>query len=342
MTPAGPNVHAANKRAVAANLRRLITGPVDELSDAAGATYAEDARLFAFHPVNEVEGAAAIAAHLWKPLRDAFPDLERRDEILVAGEYEDEHFVAVMSYLQGTFRKDWLDIPANQAVVTLRCCEINRVDKDHRIVESHVIIDTLDVMRQAGFWPVAPSLGTEAPWPSPATGDGVSLDACDHERGAEALAIVKAMHAGLGQFDGKDLKSMDHARFWESGLMWYGPSGIGTTKGLEGFEAHHQIPFLRAFPDRHVHKHITNIHDGDYVVTGGWPSVVATHSGPDWLGVGPTGEFIRMRVMDFYRVDGDLIAENWVPIDIVDILRQMHVDVFARLRHMAGRPRREL
>ena len=38
-----------------------------------------------------------------------------------------------------------------------------------RIAESHVIIDTLDVMRQAGYWPIAPSLGTEAPWPSPAT-----------------------------------------------------------------------------------------------------------------------------------------------------------------------------
>ena len=135
---------------------------------------------------------------------------------------------------------------------------------------------------------------------------------------------------------------MDHARFWEPGFMWYGPSGIGTSKGLDGFEAHHQIPFLRAFPDRRVHKHIANIYDGDFVVTGGWPSVVATHTGPDWLGLGATGKFIRMRVMDFYRVDGDLIAENWVPIDIADILRQMGSDIFGLVRHRAGDPRRTL
>ncbi len=342
MTAAGPGEHAANKRAVASNLRSLLTEPLDSLAEIAAGTYAKDARLFAFHPVNEAEGATEIARALWQPLRASFPDLERRDQIVVAGEYEGRNFVSAMSYLQGTFANDWLDIPASHEVVTLRCCEIHRVGDDQRIDQSHVIIDTLDVMRQAGVWPIAPSLGTEAPWPSPGGAGGVNLESCDFERGAESLRLVKAMHAGLGQFDGKDLKSMDHARYWEPGFMWYGPSGIGTSKGLAGFEAHHQIPFLRAFPDRRVDRHIANIHDGDYVVTGGWPSVVATHTGPDWLGVGPTGEFIRMRVMDFYRVDGDLIAENWVPIDIVDILRQMHVDVFARLRHLTGKPRREL
>ncbi len=338
MTAAGPADHAANKRAVASNLRALLTEPLDALDDAAAAAYSDGAKLHAFHPVNDATGAADIVHALWRPLRESFPDLERQDQILVAGSYEGQDYVSAMSFLTGGFEKDWLDIPANNEVVTLRCCEIHAVD-DGRIVESHVLIDTLDLMRQAGCWPVAPSLGEEYSWPGPATGDGVNLNECDHERGAMALRIVKAMHAGLGQFDGKSLESMDHARFWEPDFMWYGPSGIGTTTGLAEFEAHHQIPFLRAFPDRHVDKHIANIHDGDYVVTGGWPSVVATHTGPDWLGVGPTGEFIRMRVMDFYRVDGDLIAENWVPIDIVDILRQMGVDVFARMRHLEGRPR---
>lgn len=333
--------HAANKRAVTLNLRRLFTVPVADLARVAAEAYTPGARLRAFHPVNDVDGADAIASELWMPLREAFPDLERREQIVVAGSYQDKDFVCCMSYLQGSFKADWLGIPATHGIATLRCCEINQVC-DGRIVESHVLIDTLDMMRQAGVWPIAPSLGTEAPWPSPADGCGVNLDFVDHERGSAALKLVKAMHAGLGHFDGKDLQSMDHARYWEPGFLWYGPAGIGSSKGLGGFEAHHQIPFLLAFPDRRVDKHIANIYDGDYVVTGGWPSVVATHTGPDWLGLGPTGNFIRMRVMDFYRVDGELIAENWVPIDIADILRQMNVDVFARVRHRAGDPRRTL
>ena len=151
-----------------------------------------------------------------------------------------------------------------------------------------------------------------------------------------------SLTAGLGQFDGEDLASMEHARFWEPGFMWYGPSGIGTSKGLSGFETHHQIPFLLGFPDRGVNRHIANVCDGDYVVTGGWPSVIGTHTGPDWLGLGPTGRKVNFRVMDFYRVNGDLIAENWVPIDITDVLMQLGVDVFARVRHLAGEPRRTL
>ena len=333
--------HAANKKTVALSLRRLLDVADADLEQAAAEAYAPDACLHAFHPVNEHDGAGSIARELWAPLRRAFPDLERREQIVVAGTYQEKDFVCSMSFLQGSFAEDWLGIPATHDIVTLRCCEINQVI-DGRIVESHVLIDTLDVMRQAGVWPIAPSLGSETTWLSPADSSGVNLDAVEHERGREALKLVKAMHAGLGTFDGKDLRSMDHARYWEPGFLWYGPSGIGTTKGLAGFEAHHQIPFLRAFPDRRVDKHIANIYDGDYVVTGGWPSVVATHSGPDWLGVGPTGNFIRMRVMDFYRVASDLIAENWVPIDIADILRQMGVDVFARVRHRAGSPRRLL
>ena len=330
--------HAANKRAVADKLRALFDTPASELPAAVDAAYAENATVRAFHPVNDLSGRRAVTEKLWQPLRTSFPDLERRDQIVAASNYQGKDFVCILSLLQGIFAVDWLDIPATGRVAVLRCCEIHEVS-DERIVASHVLIDTLDLMRQAGVWPIAPSLGAEGAWASPNGSSPIDLDACDHERGAVALRIIKDMHAGLGKFDGSDLKSMDHARFWEPGFLWYGPAGIGTSKGLAEFEENHQIPFLRAFPDRRLDSHVANVYDGDYVVTGGWPSVVATHTGPDWLGSGPTGNFIRFRVMDFYRVDGDLIAENWVPIDIANVLLQMNIDVFARVRHLSGRPR---
>ncbi len=336
-----PLSHAANKSAVVSNLRNILRAPIADLRQAVADTYTDDAKLFAFHPVNEHQGADAICDALWRPIRASFPDIERRDQVVIGGSYKESDYVCTFSVLQGTFASDWLGIPASHGVATLNCGEMNRIE-DGRIVESHVLIDVLDLMHQANCWPLAPSLGAEGMWRGPATQDGVRLDVADSERGAETLKIVKDMHAGLLAFDGKDLSSMHHARYWTENFMWYGPSGIGTTRGLKGFEAHHQIPFLRAFPDRKVANHVANVGDGDFVVTGGWPSVVATHSGPDWLNTGPTGKQIAMRVMDFYRVDGNKIAENWVPIDIVDILRQMNVDVFARLQHLLGEPRRAL
>lgn len=331
-------VNAAQKRAVHDKLHAICNTADSKLESTVAKTYEAGAELNAFHPVDQQSGSTAIAAALWKPLRESLPDVERRDLIVAASDYDDRQFVACMGHYQGNFVSDFHGIPATHGVVMLRYGEIHEI-KGERIARSFVIVDLLDLMRQAGCWPTAPSLGAEETWPSPARPVGVRPDTVDPVRGAEALQPVINMHKALLSFDGKTLESMDHARYWTPDFLWYGPSGIGTTRGLAGFQAHHQIPFLRAFPDRKGGKHIAKIADGDFVVTGGWPSVVATHTGPDWLGLGPTGRAVNMRVMDFYRIDGELIAENWVPIDIIDILRQLGVDALGRMRHRTGEPR---
>ena len=43
-----------------------------------------------------------------------------------------------------------------------------------------------------------------------------------------------------------------------------------------------------------------------------------------------------MRVMDFWKREGGLLDENWVFIDLLDLLHQMDFDVLGRLRE-AGR-----
>lgn len=333
--------HSRNKRFVQRRLQALCRASVDDLEDSVGAVYADDARLFAFHPVNECTGAAAIASALWRPLRSALPDLQRRVSILIAGESGGRDLVAVMGHLQGTFTRPLFDIPPTHGVVHIRYGEVHRV-VNGRISETWMIADLLDLMRQAGCYPIAPALGAEGRWPGPATQDGVLPDKVGPDRGAESLRLVRRMHAGLLRFDGKRLESMDHEQYWTPDFLWYGPSGIGTTRGLHGFRAHHQVPFLRAFPDRRVEHHFGQVGDGNYAVTGGWPSVVATHLGPGFLAMPATGRSVGMRVMDFYRVEDGLIAENWVPIDMIDLLGQMGVDVFERVRHLQGRPRMSL
>ena len=39
-----------------------------------------------------------------------------------------------------------------------------------------------------------------------------------------------------------------------------------------------------------------------------------------------------VRDFDWYRREGDLLIQNWVPIDIIDLYLQMDVDLFDRLR----------
>jgi hypothetical protein len=212
-------------------------------------------------------------------------------------------------------------------------------------------------MRQAGIWPLAPSLGVEEMWQAPITADGLRLAPSDPVESRASLEQTLAMHKSLAEFDDpgglsrEALIAMPQRDHWHPKMMWYGPAGIGTTRGLSGFVEGHQLPFRVAFhrPQgsfeevtaeraRHGAGHYIRIGDGPYSVTGGWPSVYARHMGGGFCGLPPTGKPVFMRVMDFYLHHEGLIRENWVPLDMLDLFRQMGVDPFARALSVLGRP----
>lgn len=328
------------KRMVDAGLRQLATAPPEARAAAAAEIFAADCRFHISHPFNDLAGLDAGLEGFFTPLLGSLRHAARTHAIVASGSFEGAQFVTVMGHYHGTFTGDCVGIPASHKPVWIRFGEIHRIESG-RIAESWMLPDMLDLIRQAGLWPLAPSLGAEHQWPAPG-GNARALSANDPEDGRSSLALVLKMHAALGTFDGKTLESMDLAPYWTPDFAWYGPAGIGTAFGLDGFRTVHQIPFLIAFPDRRGGQHVTRIGDGDFVVTGGWPSVTATHSGDGWLGMPATGRPVGMRVMDFYRCENGLIAENWVPLDIIYLLLQMGYDVFGRIAHLRGNPRTTL
>jgi predicted ester cyclase len=343
MTPAD---HIAIKRSVRHGLTALAESGAASLRRALSTAYHPGAVWRGSHPLNEMQGLDAIAANVWEPLHRALPDLERRDVICVGGTFEERHYVATVGHYCGTFRQPWLTIPATGRPLYVRYGEVHQI-VDGLIVQTTALWDVLDVMRQAGFWPLAPSLGTEGRWPGPLLADGIVVTPQDPAQSAASIAQTLAMHKTLGDYDdlankGRDgLLDMPQKQHWHPKMMWYGPSGIGTTRGLQGFVDYHQLPFRTAFPkriggtqwtDRSKGGHYIRIGDGPFSVTGGWPSVGARHVGGNFLGVGPTGRDVTMRVMDFYFHQEGLIRENWVPLDIIHLLLQMDVDVFARMQ----------
>lgn len=337
--PVNQVANITNKRQLMDIMQAMVSASPAGLKDTVRSGYHTGARVNVTHPVNELANLDQVVARLWRPLRHAIPDVERRDDIVAAGRYRDADWIGCIGHYAGTFENDWLDIPATRGVVTVRYAEGHEL-RDGKVARSYVFIDFLDLMRQAGYWPIAPSLGREMRWLPPMTHDGVILTPQDDAVSQRSIERILRMHAALGYYDGQAptravLDKMEMARHWHPNFMWYGPAGIGTTRGLRGFEDYHQIPFLVAFPDRGGSEtgHFIRIGDGNYAVTGGWGYLQATHSGNDYLGVPPTGKRVEMRVMDFYRCDENTIVENWVPFDIPHLLLQMGVDVFGRMRH---------
>ena len=55
------------------------------------------------------------------------------------------------------------------------------------------------------------------------------------------------------------------------------------------------------------------------------------HNG-EYAGVPATGKLMTIRDFDWWKREGDLLVENWIPIDLIDLFRQMGVDLMDRLR----------
>lgn len=321
----------SQKLAYVAALSSLAQRPAEQWPDALSDLYHADVQWHGPHPINDHRGSRAVVKAFWEPFLNALPDVERRDDILIAGTFKDGSWVGTTGYYTGTFVNDWLGIPATGGVLNVHFGEFSRLEEG-RVCEVYLILDILDVIRQAGRWPTglpkSPGITDRAP--GPASQDGVVLTAGEATESNASLALVEAMIAGLMSYDGRTLASMGMTRFWHPQMMWYGPAGIGSSRRLKGFEDVHQRAFLTAFPDRVGGDHKARIGDGAYVGSTGWPSVRATHLGP-WLGVPPTGRRISMRVMDFWRREGELLRENWVFIDQLDLLMQMDFDVMAKV-----------
>ena len=337
--PVEQSANIASKQHVIDIMQSLVNVQASEVSEAISSSYHPDASVNVTHPINELSGLDSFAEKLWKPMRIALPDVERRDDIVAGGIYRDTNWIGCLGHYLGTFENDWLGIPATHGVVAVRYAEGHELH-DGKIAKSYVFIDFLDLMRQAGYFPIAPSLGREMRWMPPLTHDGVILTSQQNATSQASIERVLRMHGALGLYNGglptrATLDEMMMVEHWHPNFMWYGAGGIGTTRGLKGFEDHHQIPFLVAFPDRKGSDigHFIRIGDGNYVVTGGWGYLQATHTGNNFLGVPATGKRVIMRIMDFYRCDENTIVENWVPFDIPHLLLQMGVDVFGRMRH---------
>ncbi|MGI9346930.1 MAG: ester cyclase [Gammaproteobacteria bacterium] len=333
------NNMVAIKKDLLPKMQNIAAASADDVGKALAAAYHDNAEWRGAHPLNEMSGLAALTEKVWRPLLTAMPDLERRDVIFIGGETKGKTQVAALGHYLGTFKNDWLGIPASGGAVYLRYGEVHEI-VNGKIARSSAIWDLLNLMRQVGIWMLPPSMGSEEMWPCPLSADGVVLTETTPEESQKSVATVLAMHQSLQDYDDtKDrsrqgLIDMPQKKYWHPKMMWYGPAGIGTSRGLEGFVDVHQLPFRQAMPNRLGLGHYVCFGDGKYSVTGGWPSVRADHKFGDWMGMPPTGQILNMRVMDFYLNDEGLIRENWIPLDIIDILRQMGTDVFARLRAM--------
>lgn len=330
------NIHERNKQFLNQFRSALYDCDVTKLRAQLRPLFAPDCVIHLAFPFEDLTGSAELFEKVYQPLLTAVPDLERRDFILMAGESGGRNWVGCGGHYVGVMKRPFLNIPPTQHVVAMRYHEFFRIE-DSKIVEMQALWDIPLLMMQANAWPMTPSLGVEWLIPAPATQDGIITAAYNKAQAEASVKLVLDMLTDMGKHPLRgDVEAMNLEKYWHPKMLWYGPAGIGTMRGIAGFRHWHQIPFLKAMPDRRgaVTKADTFFGDGNYVGTTGWPNMQMTLSGDGWLGIAPANQELTMRSLDFWRVEDGLIRENWVLVDLLSVYDQLGVDVFERMREM--------
>ncbi len=302
------------------------------------AFFAPDAKINVVHPFNECAGTADYSQRVLSAIGSAFTDVTRSDYIAFGGAFEGHDWVTSTGYYTGEFQAPFLGIAPTGEMAHLRFGEFHRMN-DGRAVESYIYLDIPELMIAANAWPINDSPGATRGFTGylngPTTCDGLQWGENDPIHSASSCDLVTTMLHGLATEDEA------WRPFWNDDMVWYGPGAFGSFYGIEGF-ARFQVPFEQTFSEwiggavpGSQTKHFTRFADGDYVCSGGWPSLNAVQVNP-FLGQPATGKRLFMRVCDWWRREGDKLAENWVFVDVPHVLLQMGFDVFADLEMEAA------
>jgi len=170
------------------------------------------------------------------------------------------------------------------------------------------------------------------PTPGPMSGDGLFASG----DGSATMSHVLDMLTDLCRHPANpDPAVMQLEKYWHPAFNWYGPAGIGTSRGISGFRNWHQIPFLNAMPDRRLDAVADLMShwfaEGDYVCETGWPNMRLTLTDDGWMGIAPVDKEVCLRSLDFWRMEDGLIRENWVLVDLLDVYAQVGINVLGRM-----------
>lgn len=342
-------LNQANKEAVWDLWQRLNHATDEQSPGLLRAALHEDVNWNVSAPIDQLIGVESVIADFWLPLRQAFPDLKRAPYVFMGGTDEGashyasdagQEWVSGTGYLTGSFVNDWLGIPATGRKTNI-WFGVFYVMRAGKIAEAYLQLDILAVIRQAGFQLMPPAPGAEGgKIPGPLAKDGILLTEQDALESRKTAQLVSAMGAGMRRYqrarDGGDLRSMEQNKYWHPDMKWYGPSGIGACHTLEEYEDYHQRNWLHGFGDRDLMDAASGrrmgwIGEGAYCCGGIWDGAFSYNHG-DYAGIPATGKLMTMRDFDWWKREGELLIENWVPIDMIDLLRQLDINLMARLQ----------
>ena len=294
-----------------------------------------DYQWYGVYPFNEQNCGDAVAEVFWVPFLSTWSNVQRRQDVFLAGtsEIDNTDWVISMGHFMGLLDGNWLGFPASRKIAFLRYADFNCI-KDGKIIRSSFFCDLIGFMYQLGINPLPPQTGASFIYPGPRTHDGLLFEPQDQRESRKTLELVNRMIGDLSDLNknGNDCPSPDLLKkTWHDDMIWYGPAGIGASYTIPRYQEQHQLPFRKGLKDKVFNGHICRFAEGNYAGFFGWPNLTNTATG-GFLGLPASGTPADMRVVDIYRRQGEKLSENWVLIDLPWWLKQQGVDVLERTK----------
>jgi hypothetical protein len=294
-----------------------------------------DYQWYGVYPFNEQNGGDAVVKVFWIPFLSAWSNVQRRQDVFLAGtsEIDNTDWVISMGHFMGLLDGNWLGFPASRKIAFLRYADFNCI-KDGKIIRSSFFCDLIGFMHQLGINPLPPQTGASFIYPGPRTHDGLLFEPQDQRESQKTLELVNRMIGDLTDLNKNenDCPPPDLlTKTWHDDMIWYGPAGIGASYTIPRYQEQHQYPFRRGLKDKVFNGHICRFAEGNYAGFFGWPNLTNTATG-GFLGLPASGTAADMRIVDIYRRQGEKLSENWVLIDLPWWLKQQGVDVLERTK----------
>ena len=290
------------------------------------------------YPFVMLDSTEAVCEKLWRPFRKSVTKIQRRQDIFMAGKNsladDNSIWVVSMGHLMGLYDKPWLHIPPTRKMAFLRYCEFHQI-QNGKICHQATWIDIPHLMAQAGVNPFPPQTGAELVQPGPMTHDGLLFDEQDPAVSQKTLDTMNGMIKTMDNWKQDLTLEEELAVTWHDDMIWWGPTGIGSSYTIERYAKQHSGPMRQTCKDRIFYGHVCRMAEGHFGGWFGWPNLTVTPTG-GFMGMPASNKPSDMRVIDIYRRDGDKLAENWVFIDMLYFWKQQGLDILERAKSLNG------
>jgi len=218
------------------------------------------------------------------------------------------------TYAKGVWKAPLGPLQPTQQVTSVRICDFYLLDGP-RIQHNWMMIDMLDLLRQAGKTPLKLSGLPQGIAYPPQSMDGIPAPISNFvtakQSGASEALLAKLLAA---EWDGQ----LDSAEHWAADMVWYGPTPWGMARGTQEYVKHFLQPFHAAFTEPKLEVD-ARLCEGTFCAVHG--HFHGRHVA-EWLGHKASGQRVSLAVgMHFHIVDGRVI-ESWALFDIPGMFQQ--------------------